>query len=123
MMPPDKCRNFPVPRGDRDDRSAGGGDPVELARHDQAFEFAPQRNQMDVGSAQGELEYASLLIGKEAEHMVEPSLAHRAHKLGKFVAAADKQEAEALLTAKPLSRCKDGFELVAPTEISRIADD
>ena len=55
IMPPDKARDFAVARGDRDDRSAGGGDPVELARHDQAFELGPQRNQMDVGNAKGKL--------------------------------------------------------------------
>lgn len=33
MLPDEPC-DFPVARGDRDDRSAGGGDPIELAWHD-----------------------------------------------------------------------------------------
>ncbi len=52
IMPPNKPADFAVACGDRDDRSAGGGDTIELTRHDQAFEFGPQRNQMDVGNAE-----------------------------------------------------------------------
>src|SRR6266700_5395268 len=55
IMLPDKTRNLAVARGDCNDRSAGGGDPVELARHDQAFEFRLERNQMDVRNAKGKL--------------------------------------------------------------------
>src|SRR5271169_1584606 len=53
IMPLDEPCDFPVARGDRDDRSAGGSDPIELAWHDQAFELGPQRNQMDVRNAKG----------------------------------------------------------------------
>ena len=55
--------------------------------------------------------------------MIESTLAHRVSKLGEFLAAADKQEAEALVAAQALCRSKDGFKLVSPAEISRIADD
>src|ERR1700738_10782 len=55
--------------------------------------------------------------------MVEPTLAHGASKLGKLVAAANEQEAETLVVALALCRSEDGFKLVAPAEISRIADD
>ena len=114
---------FPRRARDRDDRSAGGGDPVELARHDQAFELGPQRNQMDVRNAKGMPQYPSLLIAEEAKQMVEPTLVHRAGELGKLVAAANKEEAEALVVAQALRRGKDRFKLVSPAEVSRIAND
>jgi hypothetical protein len=41
-----------IASGDSDDRSAGGGDPVELTRHHQAFEFGPQRNEVDIPNAE-----------------------------------------------------------------------
>src|SRR5271169_2654497 len=122
-MPPDKSRDFPVQRGDRDDRPAGGGDPVELARDYKAFDLRPLRNQMHVGNAKGQPQYSSLLIGEEAKQMVETTLAHRVSKLGKFLAAANKQEAEAPVAAQPLCRSNHRLKLVPPAEISRIADD
>ena len=41
IVPPDKPPDFAVGRADRDDRSAGGGDAIELARHHKAFDFGP----------------------------------------------------------------------------------
>src|SRR5260370_12701995 len=63
IMPPNKSRDFAIARGDCDDRSAGCGDPIELARHDQALQLGPQRNQMNVGNPKRELQYFSFLIG------------------------------------------------------------
>jgi hypothetical protein len=44
IVPTDKSGDFSVYSGDRDDGSTGGGDPVELTRHYEAFELGPQRN-------------------------------------------------------------------------------
>ena len=122
-MPADKTRDFALRRGDGDDRPAGGGDAVELARHNEAFELGLQRNQVDVGNAQGKLQHVPLLIGKKTKQRVEPALAHTFYEFRKLAAAADKKKAEAPVAAQALCRTKHRFELVSPAEISGITDD
>ena len=55
--------------------------------------------------------------------MVEPTRARSISQLGKFLATADKQKAEALVVPQALCRSEDRLTLVSPAEISRIADD
>src|SRR5262249_50873039 len=119
----DKARDFAIASGDRDDRSAGGGDPVEFARHHQTLEFGPQRNEMDVRNAERKPQDFSLLIGKEAKQMVEPAIAYSVRKLGEFLATTDKKKGNERIATQALRRGEDGFKLVSAAEISRIADD
>ena len=55
--------------------------------------------------------------------MVELTRAHRVSKLGTFLAAANKQEAEVPVATQVLCRSKHRLNIVSPPEISRIADD
>jgi hypothetical protein len=87
IVAPDKARDVAVASGDRDDRSAGRVDPVEFARHDQAFGLRPQRNQINVGNTE-----SSLLIGEDAKQMVEAPVAHSGPELAKFLAATDREK-------------------------------
>src|ERR1700730_14795536 len=54
--------------------------------------------------------------------MFQPTLAHTLGKLSKLAPGANKQETEGRVVAYALCRCEDGFKLVSPAQISRIAD-
>ena len=88
-------RDLTIAGRDRDARSAGGGNTVELARHDHAFDRGLERNPMDVGDAERVPEVDPILVRHEPERSIETTRLDDTLKLNHPVPATDEDKYDA----------------------------
>ena len=108
--------------GRGDVRPAGGENAVDLARHDEPFEAALQRDDEHVGGRERVVQQRLRLIRKEADVL---QAAFRRHPLEQRAlrSVADDGDGQPLLRSQPIGRLDEHLEVLREPDVAGVHDD